>query len=84
VVKAVAAQQAGLESSVPDGYQSIGTDAAPIYLQVPVELNVATPAPGQLRARRVERHSAHQARCSSLRGVQTSTGTCTRIPRPNR
>ena len=54
MVKAEVAQQANLikaevdaslESSVPDGYQSIGTDATPVFIQLPVELNVTTPTP---------------------------------------
>jgi hypothetical protein len=46
VVKAeLAAQQASLESTMPEGYQSIGTDATPVFIQLPVELNVTTPAP---------------------------------------
>ena len=39
----LAEQQASLESSMDDGYESIGPEHQPIYLSVPIELSLNQP-----------------------------------------
>ncbi len=46
VVKAEMAAQASMSSTMPEGYgENVGTDAAPVFISLPVELNVANPTP---------------------------------------